>query len=90
MIEKYVEVTITVKVTVDETKFTDDFMEEFRESFFSLYSIDEHCEHLAQMNARGVAHDFSDSFIEGYGPPKEMGISFEEVDLSTEVVEAIS
>lgn len=75
MITKEYEVTGFVRVTVDESKFTPEFMAEFRESFFPYETIEEHLEHLANLFARGVV-DNSDTFIEGYGPPQEMGIRF--------------
>jgi hypothetical protein len=77
-----VEVHQTIKVTVDESKFDDAFMREFRESFFPFDTIDEHVEHLAQLEARGIADDF----IEGYGPAKDMGISLVQVNWETELI----
>lgn len=66
-------VTQKVKVTVDESKFTPEFIKEFQDNFYSFDGIPEHVEHLAQLGARGIVDDFT-TFIEGYGPPKEMGI----------------
>jgi hypothetical protein len=64
----------TIVVTVDETKFTSEFMREFRLHFYPFDTLDKHIEHLAQLHARGLAADHS--FIEGYGPAKDMGIRF--------------
>ncbi|MBU3887117.1 hypothetical protein [Methylosinus sp. KRF6] len=83
MITTFVEVRQTIEVTIDETKFTPQFMADFRGSFFAFYSLKDHVEHLAQLAAREVVHD--GSFIEGYGPAKEMGISFAEGGIEMEV-----
>lgn len=68
-----VEVTQTVTVTLDETKFDETFMKEFRESFYQFDTLEEHAEHLAQLEARGLVDDY-EPFIEGYGPAEDMGI----------------
>lgn len=83
MSDTEITVEITVTVTIDESKFTDQFMREFRESFYPFITIQEHKEHLAQMYARGLINNHS--FIEGYGPAKDMGISFdkESVEIGT-------
>ena len=72
------QVTQTITVDLDERKFTEEFMEEFRQSFYPFYEIEEHAEHIAQLQARGIV-DLegwgSDSvFVEGYGPVGEFGI----------------
>lgn len=74
-----VEITRIVSVTIDETKFTDEFLEEFSNYISSdIDDIDSHVEHLAWSFAMGrVDHD---QFIEGYGPAKDFGIKFREVD----------
>lgn len=82
-----VQVVQTINVTVDESKFNEEFFAEFRESFFHFFDLEDHVQHLAQMAVRGVANDRRGSFIEGYGPPQDMGIKFEEGDLETEIVE---
>lgn len=69
--QRTVECSIRVRVTVDETKFTEAFMAEFRRSFFPFDTIEEHIEHLGQLAARG---EMRSDFIEGYGPPADMGI----------------
>jgi len=81
--EKTVVVTQYIKVKIDENKFDEDFMEEFRESFFDFTSLDDHIKHLAQLYARGIAD--SGSFIEGYGPAEDMGISFSPEDQEEEI-----
>lgn len=84
MTKKTVVVQSVVSVTVDETKFTPEFMEDFRKSMFHFTDIDDHIEHLAQLYARGI-HDSFSTFIEGYGPPKEMGIECKITDVSEEI-----
>jgi hypothetical protein len=79
-----VRVIQVVHVTLDETKFTPEFMAEFRRHFFDLRTIEGHAEHLAQMYTRGICDQYS--FIQGYGHPKDMGITFEDVSINTEVV----
>lgn len=80
MVKKFeVEVIRTVSVTIDETKFTKEFLDEF--SSYISSSIDDipsHIEHLAWSFAAGRTDD--DQFIEGYGPAKEFGIKFQEID----------
>lgn len=83
MITKTVRVTFDINVTIDETKFDDIFMEEFRDTFYKFWEIDEHIEHLAQLYAR--CGDMN--FIEGYGSPNEMKISFKTVGIEAEIVD---
>ena len=64
-------VEMEVLVTVDETKFDETFMREFRESFYQFETLEEHVEHLAQLEARSL---LSETFVEGYGDTAEMGI----------------
>ncbi len=71
-----------VRVIIDRKKFTQKFMREFRESFYKFNSIDEHLAHLAQLYARGLAHN--DTFIEGYGNARGMGIKFESAGMDVE------
>lgn len=79
-----VEVAQVVEVEVDEKKFTPDFMAEFRRDFYPFLSIEDHLRHLAQLHARNIAGN--DSFIEGYGPAKEMGIRFESHSFETMII----
>lgn len=75
-----VEVTQVIRVTLDDTKFDESFMEEFRQSFYDFDTIEQHAEHIAQLCARGLADpNWPNSFIEGYGEAKDMGISSEDV-----------
>lgn len=69
-----VEVSQIVTVELDESKFTPEFMKEFQDNFYDFMSLRDHACHLAQLYARGIAYD--NKFIEGYGEPKSMGISF--------------
>jgi hypothetical protein len=73
-----VQVTQQIKVTLDITKFTPEFMADFRRSFYPFDTVEEHAEHIGQMVARAVYPEIfpgDDTFIEGYGPANEMGIT---------------
>lgn len=87
MVTREVKVEQVVSVTVDETKFTDAFMAEFRGSMYPFDTLNDHLEHLAQMYARGLCDEFT-TFIEGYGPPKEMGIEAAVTHQVEEVMDA--
>ena len=82
-VTKDIEVTITVRVSVDETKFTPEFMRDFRETFYPFHSLDDHIQHLAQMEAREMISGPTD-FVEGYGQLDEMGITTRWIDTETE------
>jgi hypothetical protein len=82
--KRKVSIHMTVEVEVDETKFTPEFMRQFQESMYDFDIIEEHIEHLGQLCARGILHNFS-TFIEGYGPPAEMGIKARIVDQDEEI-----
>lgn len=69
--KKTVQVTIDVDVTVDESKFTDEWMAEWRTVFYDFHTVDDHIQHIAQLEARGL---LSRDFTEGYGPLADMGI----------------
>ena len=72
----YIEVSQIVEVDLDPSKFTPDFLEEFRLGFYDFTTIEEHAEHIAQLQARGVIDlEATSEFIEGYGPSAEMGIA---------------
>lgn len=90
MAKYMVRVEQLVEVTLDEGKFTPAFMEEFQRHFFPLDTVPLHAEHLAQMYARGVADDAPSEFIEGYGPPSEMGIKFRTIGVTQEVDETLT
>lgn len=84
MVTKTVLVEQVVKVTVDEAKFTPDFMQEFRASMYPFNDVDDHIEHLGQLYARGLCDEFT-KFIEGYGPPADMGIEVKITDVTEEI-----
>lgn len=75
MVTKKVLVSIEVDVVIDESKFDKDFMREFKKSMYDFSNIEDHIKHLATLKATGCIGDFG-SFIEGYGPHLDMGISF--------------
>lgn len=82
--KKYtVAVTQYVEVEIDETKFDETFMEEFRDYMYQFDTIEEHVEHLAQLEARGLI-DF-DNFVEGYGDIKDMNITIQVNDWETTI-----
>lgn len=75
----------TVRVHFDEKMFSEEFMTDFRRYMYDFHDIDSHVAHLAQLHARGIANN--SSFIEGYGPAKDIGIKFEVVGQGEEVLE---
>ena len=83
MITKKVKVIQHIIVTIDDTKFDENLMKEFWEGFYYFLNFDDHIEHLAQLNARGIVDEFS--FIEGYGQAKEMGIQFDNDGMEIEI-----
>lgn len=84
-----IEVTQLVEVELDESKFDETFMEEFRQSFYSFDTLQEHAEHIAQLQARGIIElDTGSEFVEGYGPSKDMGIRARVLDTNIDVVRA--
>jgi hypothetical protein len=78
-----IEVRQTVKVTLDGSKFDKKFMTDFVATFFPCFTLANHAEHIAQMAARDV---LSESFTEGYGPLKDMGIAAVVEHVETEVL----
>lgn len=80
-----VAVTQTVEVKLDASKFDEAFMAEFRESFYNFDTIEEHAEHIAQLEARGLIGEWK-PFIEGYGPAEDMGIAAQVVDTEIDMV----
>lgn len=68
--------TFEVSVEVDETKFDEEFMAEFRESFYPFHDLEDHVEHIAQLEARGLLEDFT----EGYGEISDFGIKAKTLD----------
>jgi len=85
--KRTVEVTTFVEVEIDESQFTPEFMEAFRASFFPFHTLEDHIEHLAQLQARG-AIGWIDSFVEGYGRLDKMGIKLSDPadDMETRVL----
>lgn len=83
MMERLVDVRFTVRVTTDDEKFTEDWMQSFRRVFYPSETVDEHAEHIAQLEARGI---LAPCFTEGYGPLADMGIKAETVDCWTDVI----
>ena len=82
-----IEIVQVVTVKLDETKFDETFMSEFRYSFFQFDSIEEHAEHIAQLQARGIIDvEISGEFIEGYGDSEKMGITAKVETLDTDLI----
>jgi len=82
-----VHVSQLVQVELDASKFDEAFMQEFRESFFNFDTIEEHAEHIAQLQARGVIDiEGVPEFVEGYGPSDEMGIKARVIDTEVEAL----
>ena len=86
-----VNVTQLITVEVDETKFTPEFMAEFNEHMFEA-NLRGHVEYIAgSMNAGIITSSIS--FLEGYGPLNEFGISVKKIgvpEFETEEVEQIN
>lgn len=70
--KKQVTITYLVEVEVDETKFTPQFLEEYQEHHRPFETIDDHITHIAMLAAQDL---LDETFTEGYGPLKDMGIS---------------
>lgn len=74
-----VEVTQTVQVTLEQPDiFTEEFNQDFSDIFWEVSSDEDHIEHIAQMEARGLVG--YDTFVEGYGKLTDLGIKVEVVD----------
>lgn len=85
MATRTVEVRQLITVCIDETKFDEGFMRDFRKSMYPFSTLMDHIEHLAQLRARGLVDEFT-TFIEGYGPPQEMGIAFKVQGCDEEII----
>lgn len=87
-----VEVTQLVEVKLDADKFDEAFMNEFRASFYRFDTIEEHAEHLAQLQARGVCDldSYGGEFVEGYGPSKDMGISAKVIETDVDLIRLLA
>lgn len=81
--KKQVAFTQVVEVEVDETKFTDEWMTDWRKTFYNFRTVDQHIEHIAQLEARDILNL---KFTEGYGPLKDMGIKAKVIDQTTEIL----
>lgn len=75
-------VTQAVEVEVDESKFTPEWLAEWRTVFYDFTTVEQHIEHIGQLEARGL---FNNEFVEGYGPPSDMGISARVVGQEMEI-----
>lgn len=78
-------VIIEVEIEIDEAKLDEAFMEEFRASFYPFHEVQDHVEHLAQLEARSLLDDFT----EGYGTIKDMGIKGRTVDWEVDDVSRV-
>lgn len=84
MIKEFeVQVIQTVKVSLDEEKLTDEFNEAFSEVFFYADCLEDHAEHLAQMEARSLIG--FDKFVEGYGDLRDLNCKVVVTDQEVEV-----
>jgi len=81
--KKTVRVTIDVEVEVDESKFTEEFLTEFRDSYYNFHTVDDHIQHIAQLEARNLLRA---EFTEGYGPLADFGIEARAVHQEMEIV----
>nr|WP_092074965.1 hypothetical protein [Dendrosporobacter quercicolus]NSL49593.1 hypothetical protein [Dendrosporobacter quercicolus DSM 1736]SDN24091.1 hypothetical protein SAMN04488502_11549 [Dendrosporobacter quercicolus] len=82
--KRTVEVIITVEVETDDSKFDKNFMDNFSRYFYEFDTIEEHAEHLAQLEARGM---IDANFVEGYGALKDMGIKIRVMDREVCLIE---
>ena len=88
MIKKIVKVSYLIEVTIDETKFTDEFMEEF-EKYMYPADLNDHITNLAALTIELDRTDLSkEYFIEGYGDPKEMGITTQILDEDSHIIDS--
>lgn len=80
--KRKVEVTFLVEVEVDETKFTQEWIDDWRKVFYPFNTIEDHIEHIAQMEARDI---LGPKFTEGYGRLADMGIKAAVLDQRADV-----
>lgn len=59
-------------------------MNDFRDYFYDFDTIEEHAEHLAQLEAREL---IDGDFVEGYGSLKEMGIKIKNMGTEAYIIE---
>lgn len=81
--KRQVEVTFVVQVEVDETKFTPEWIEDWQKTFYPFISVEDHIEHIAQMEARDILNP---KFTEGYGPLVDMGIKASVINQAAEII----
>lgn len=81
--KKQVAFTQVVEVEVDETKFTPEWLADWRKTFYNFTSVDQHIEHIAQLEARDILNP---KFTEGYGPLVEMGIKAKVIDQTNDIL----
>lgn len=77
-----VEVTQWVEVELDDSKLTDEFNKEFSSFMWPVDCLEDHANHIAQMEARGLI-DYN-RFVEGYGDLREMNCKVKVVDQKEE------
>lgn len=82
--EFVVEVTHTVLVKLDDEQINDEFNEAFSSMMWEIDGLEDHAEHLAQMEARGLIG--FDKFVEGYGDLRDINCSVEIQEQSEEVM----
>jgi hypothetical protein len=68
--KKTVRVEFEVEIEYDERFFSKKFMKAFRGYMYPFKTVNEHLEHLAQLQVRYLA----DGFVEGYGVLNEKDI----------------
>lgn len=78
-----VTVTQTVLIEIDDEKINDDFNKVFSEFMFPASCCEDHAEHLAQMEARGLIG--FDKFVEGYGDIRSLNCKATVEDTVAEV-----
>lgn len=76
-----VAVTQEVEVVLEANNFTEAFIEEHQRFIGGCDTIEDHAENLARLVATGVVDNFPSTFVEGYGPLKDMGIEIKDPKL---------
>ncbi len=78
--EYSVEVTTYLTVKIDEDVISDEFNEVFSDGIFPADCSEDHAEHLAEMETRGLIG--FDRFVEGYGDLMDLSCSVKVDDIS--------
>ena len=73
-----VTVTQIVEVELDDSKLNDDFNKEFSATMWDVDCLQDHANHIGQMEARDLIG--SDGFLEGYGDLKKLNCKAQVVD----------